>query len=243
MPLPKETDERIRKRFNKLIKDGAKFILRTNEEMKEAIAGIKVAVETPAYFGIDRIEYGSLMTSLKSLFNHVLSKSRYDEILSDIQNIEKDSYFVAFQKAFGTLQGLKADYESGMLDDLSQKIEKNVTYDYMSQAAELLAGKRHQYDHVPAAVLAGAVLEDALRRLCQRQNPPLDTKTNGKAKTLEPLITDLQTANVFNNAKADQLRSWAKIRNAAAHGRFDEFDRSQVDEMIPSVKNLLADYL
>ena len=101
-----------------------------------------------------------------------------------------------------------------------------------------------QYDHVPAAVLTGAVLEDALRRLCQRQNPPIDTlKTDGSPKTLDPLIVDLQKANVFNKAKADLLKSWAKTRNYAAHGEFNQFTRADVEAMIPGVKTFIADYL
>lgn len=41
--------------------------------------------------------------------------------------------------------------------------------------------------YVPAAVLAGAVLEDALRRLCQRQSPLISTvKLDGDLKTLDP---------------------------------------------------------
>ena len=97
---------------------------------------------------------------------------------------------------------------------------------------------------MPAAVLTGAVLEDTLRRLCQRQSPPIATlKPNGDKKTLDPLITDLQKAIVFNKAKADQLRSWAKIRNYAAHGEFTEFTRSDVEAMIAGVKTFIADHM
>lgn len=73
----------------------------------------------------------------------------------------------------------------------------------MGQAEQLLGeGVAGQYDQVPAAVLAGAVLKDALRRLCQRQAPSIDTlKPNGDKKTLDPLIADLQKANLFNKAK------------------------------------------
>ncbi|NJO83690.1 MAG: DUF4145 domain-containing protein [Blastochloris sp.] len=124
-------------------------------------------------------------------------------------------------------------------------IEANVTADYMTQAEQLLdEGVAGQYNHVSAAVLAGAILEDTLRRLCQRQSPPIDTlKPNGDKKTLDPLITDLQKANVFNKAKADQLKSWAKTRNYAAHGEFTEFNRTEVEAMIVGVKAFIADYM
>jgi hypothetical protein len=99
------------------------------------------------------------------------------------------------------------------------------------------------FDHVPAAVLSGAVLEKALRTLCDQQNPPISTnKSNGERKTLDPLITDLRKDRVFNETKAKQLRAWAAIRNHAAHGEFDQFTRKDVENMIRGIKNFLAEY-
>ena len=62
-------------------------------------------------------------------------------------------------------------------------------------------------------------------------------------KTLNPLLTDLQKAGVFNPAKADQLKSCAKIRNSAAHGKFNEFDRKDVEFMLTTIKAFIADYM
>ena len=115
-------------------------------------------------------------------------------------------------KIRGILMGLKEVYEKGYIDALENRIVADISADYMSQAEGLLQeGTTGQYDHVPAAVLSGAVLEDSLRRLCVRQSPPIDTNNlNGRPKTLDPLITDLQQANVYNKLKAAQLRSWAQ---------------------------------
>src|SRR5258708_40151249 len=115
----------------------------------------------------------------------------------------------SMERIVGILQGLKDDYEYGMLDDLSQMIEANIASDYMGQAEQLLGeGIPGQYDHIPAAVLGGAVLEDALHRLGHRQTPPMAlVNANRDPKTLDPLITDLQKANVFNKAKTDMLKS------------------------------------
>ena len=226
MSLPKELDERVRRRFDQLIKEGFELLISIKDKP-------------------DAIKYSSFITKVKNLTRFILDTSQYHQYLNEIQELEKKNRAtMSAHLIYGILKGLKDDYESGMLDDLSQMIEANLTYDYMIQAEQLLGGKHHEYDHVPAAVLAGAVLEDALRRLCQRQEQPIPTeKSNGDRKTLDPLITDLQKRRKFNKAKADQIRSWAKIRNAAAHGNFDEFDRTQVDEMIPGIKKFLADYL
>ena len=140
------------------------------------------------------------------------------------------------------LKGFKDDFQKGFLGDLGLEIETAIAADYMGRAEQLLAeGQSGQYDHVPAAVLAGAVLEKSLRTLCDKQSPSIPTvHNNGKPLTLAPLIEALKKNNVFNELTAKQLRAWADIRNSAAHGNFDEFNRSQVDLMIQGINNFLA---
>lgn len=143
------------------------------------------------------------------------------------------------------LEAIKDDFKQGFLEKLGALVESEIAADYMGQAEQLLAeGQSGKYDHVPAAVLAGAVLEKALRTLCGRQTPPVPTaKQNGDPKTLSPLIDDLKKAGAFNESKAKQLRAWADIRNHAAHGEFDQFKRSDVEPMVTGINTFLADYL
>jgi uncharacterized protein YutE (UPF0331/DUF86 family) len=57
------------------------------------------------------------------------------------------------------------------------------------------------------------------------------------------LIDELKRNGIFNELKAKQLRAWADIRNKAAHGDFEQFNRSDVKMMLSGVENFLADYL
>jgi hypothetical protein len=249
MPLPTRIDEQIRKRFEELIAEGQKIIKQMEVDnadfhSKPHYLGGLGPVTYVGSVHYQDTNYESLVTRVISLVHMVLGKSeRGRQVAEDIRSLSSGT--TAMERIVGILQGLKDDYEHGMLDDLSQMIEANIASDYMGQAEQLLGeGVPGQYDHVPAAVLAGAVLEDALHRLCQRQTPPIAlVNANGDPKTLDPLITDLQKANVFNKAKADMLRSWAKTRNYAAHGEFGQFKRSDVESMIVGVKAFLADYL
>ena len=147
--------------------------------------------------------------------------------------------------AIASLMALKESFEKGFLSDIALQIEAEIASDYMGQAESLLReGQSGQFDHVPAAVLAGAVLEKALRTLCGKQQPSVPTtKANDEPKALNLLIDDLKKAGVFNEMKAKQLRSWAAIRNHAAHGEFDQFTRGDVEQMLPGINNFLADYL
>lgn len=144
----------------------------------------------------------------------------------------------------GILQGLRQDYAEGIFTDIAAIVEVEVVADYLAMAEQLFTDEPGPHRHIPAAVLAGAVLEDGLRRLCQRQTPPVDTrKANGDPKTLNPLIDDLKGVGVFNELKAKQLRAWADIRNAAAHGEFDKFGVQDVEAMLKGVGDFLASFL
>ena len=45
---------------------------------------------------------------------------------------------------------------------------------------------------------------------------------------------------MFNEIQAKQLRAYAAIRNAAAHGEFTEFTRSQVETMVAGITQFIA---
>ena len=111
------------------------------------------------------------------------------------------------QWGISTLKAIKNDLEEGFLDELFSKIEAEIAGDYMGQAEALLKeGQRGKYDHVPAAVLTGAVLEKALRTLCIQQQPQIAlSKANGEPKTMNPLIDDLERVLNFELRKGCTL--------------------------------------
>lgn len=180
----------------------------------------------------------------ESLLDQVIPKGHIHRKL-----IEQEENFLTvkgkLEMRLARLKALKADFENGFLGDLRLQIEAEISADYMGQAEQLLAeGQTGKYDHVPAAVLSGAVLEKALRALCAKQVPPISTvKANGTPLTLNPLIEELKKVGLFNELKAKQLRAWADIRNSAAHGKFDEFNRVDVEGMIKGIDDFLATYM
>ena len=239
MPLPRELDVKIRNRFDDLIDEVEPLLRRPNEY-------------DPKQDSIYREWVVKSVGLVQMLFGESKQTERYQKILERDPSLGQTMgsptwYFTAdtVRKKSAILRGIRDNYVNGFYDGLEQLIVANISADYMEQAEALLGeGITGQYDHVPAAVLCGAVLEDALRRLCQKQTPPIaTTKNNGQKKTMEPLIQDLQKAQVFNKLVADHLRSWAKIRNYAAHGEFNQFTKEQVDQMIAGVKHFLTMHL
>ena len=148
---------------------------------------------------------------------------------------------VQFAVAF--LRSVKTEVQSGSLDSLTLQIEADVLSDYLSQAEGILKESTGELTHVPAAVLAGASLERSLRSICLRLEPP-ELVVNNKDGFLgmNALVDALKSRQVFNEVQAKQLRAWAAIRNSAAHGKFEDFTRHQVEQMIEGIATFIAQH-
>jgi len=137
------------------------------------------------------------------------------------------------------LSAVRDDFRDGFLDEPWNTIQAQVSTDFLDQAEQLLQDGYH----LPAAVVAGAVLERSLRGLCEDQKPPIPTALpNGKPKTLSAFIEDLKAAGLYNETQAKHLRAWAGIRNHAAHGEPDKFNPEQVDGMLRGIIDFLPRY-
>jgi hypothetical protein len=231
MNLPKAILTKTLARFNSLISEGRNIL--------ESAAPVEVGSKMP-----DAEKLIEWRTKAATLLVRVIPKGHvHHDAAKGMAKLPVS--FEALQEAVSMLRGIKDDFDKGFLDDLSMCIEAEIATDYMGQAEHLLAeGHRGRFDHVPAAVLAGAVLEKALHTLCGQQQPPIPLKgPKGEFKSLAPLISDLKKAGAFNEAKAKQLRAWADLRNLAAHGEFNQFKRGDVEHMIAGINGFLADVL
>jgi hypothetical protein len=250
MPLPPLIQKKYSDRFQELIKEGeaikSSIRIESGGYLSSPYDPVFVSQEPmklPDKTVMDWARLTKWRTNCISFLKYVVpTPGPHDSALNVFQ---KDMSPHQLDSAISILKGFKEDFERGFLEDISAAIEAEIAADYMGQAESLLIeGQMGKYDYVPAAALAGAVLEKSLRTLCGRQQPPvLEINAKGEPKTLNPLIDDLKKAGVFNELKAKQLRSWADIRNKAAHGEFDAFTKQDVEQMLHGINNFLADYL
>lgn len=247
MPLPPVLQKKYLDRFDELIRLGE-----TIEKNMKTIHGRRFenfvqpgrVRQEPDKHVVDWSDFSKWRTNSVSLLSQIiLLEHPHQKLIENFNKIKNSADHLRW--GIATLKGIKEDFEKDFLGNLAVEVEEEIASDYMGQAEHLLQeGQQGKFDHVPAAVLSGAVLEKALRILCNLQQPSIPVlKPNGELKTMNPLIDDLKKAGLFNEAKAKQLRAWADIRNHAAHGEFDQFDRKDVEQMIIGVKNFLADYL
>ncbi len=182
-------------------------------------------------------------TSCIAVLEQVVPKSSLlRKKLEKFNILGKESSELEFAVSF--LKSVKTEIQNGFLDNLALQIESEVLADYLAQAASILKGEKNEFAHIPAAVLAGASLEKTLKTLCDTLIPPEPVLNEKNAPLgMSALIDALKKREVFNEVQAEQLRFLAAIRNSAAHGNFQEFDRQQVKMMIEGVRRFISQYL
>jgi len=136
--------------------------------------------------------------------------------------------FGLFRKQRAIFVAAKEDFEGGYLTSLKALVQADVLEDELEQAEELL---RSNY-MTAAAVIAGVVLETAIRELSERHGVVV-----GK---LDKMNADLTKKTVYSKLVQKQITVLADIRNNAAHGNSGAFTKTDVENMVRDVRNLLA---
>jgi HEPN domain-containing protein len=134
----------------------------------------------------------------------------------------------------GVVEAAHRDFAAGALFDMRALIVAEVLGDFMEQAEALLAAG---YWH-PAASLAGAILEDTLRKLCTKHGIAVPESTK-----IDRLNAELAKAGVYDKLIQKRITALADIRNNADHGHFDKFSRDDVDDMVKWLRRFTADNL
>ena len=134
----------------------------------------------------------------------------------------------------GILQALRDDYEGGYSRTVEELIHADVFADFLAMADELLAKKYKD----PAAVIAGSVLEEHLRKLAVAAG--VSVMVGGRPKKADTINADLVKATVYNKLEQKQVTAWLDLRNKAAHGHYDEYDDAQVLGLIRDVSAFMV---
>ncbi len=139
----------------------------------------------------------------------------------------------------GALKALQYEIINGYLVTVETLINANLFNDFLEMAEHLLG---EQYKD-PAAVLIGGVLEEHLRKLCDKNGIEIeftDFKGNIKPKKSEMMNADLYKSGVYNGLVQKQVTTWLDLRNKAAHGKYSEYDQAQVNLMVQGVRDFLV---
>jgi hypothetical protein len=134
----------------------------------------------------------------------------------------------------GIMKALRKDYEAGHLQSVTELIHADVFTDFLEMADHLL----DQGYKDPAAVIAGSVLEEHIRKLCDKNTIP--TVQNGKPKKADMMNADLANANIYSKGDQKSVTAWLDLRNKAAHGKYSEYTKDQIALLIQSIRDFIT---
>jgi hypothetical protein len=191
----------------------------------------------PSSLNINSVEgntrYSEWIFSCLNLAEQVAGQnSQYYQHLLQYKNSRIS--WAEFGSARGAMQSLKDAYKNGRLRDYKELATAEVFDDFLEMAEYL---RKNGY-HIPAASLAGAVLEDTLRRLHIKHIGSWSGDSS-----ISKLNDNLHKADIYARSQWRQVQTWGDIRNDADHGNFKEVDSSKVKPMIDGVRDFIVKYL
>lgn len=208
----KFSQEKIKLRFDELIQSADDVWNETHEKMGE----------------ISPINIAKLRASARHLLTLLLPGSRvYLEEWDQQRPINAGWYK-------GILLAAREDYLQGLIEDPRTFISAEVFDDFLDQAKHLLDEGYKD----PAAVIAGSVLEDGLRKLCD-----LLKEDYGKKDSINLLNQKLYKLKAYNKLWFEEISAKAVVRNHAAHGKYAEYRSEDVRNLIDFTNRFLLEFL
>ncbi|WP_417442620.1 hypothetical protein [Idiomarina abyssalis] len=192
----------------------------------------------------DLAEVSSWVTRLGQLLRKLYGENSQHYANFD-RAISTEGFYIIHSSWYGHIsqvQGIalavKHDVENDLIGSIKGLLQAEIFANFLEIGEHLLS---EGYKDA-AAVTIGAVLEDGLRELCKKNNIAI-TKPNGSPLTIEPLNAELAKNEVYSKLTQKQITSWAHIRNKAAHGQYNEYDKSQVEMMLLFVQGFAEQHL
>ncbi|ENJ1727440.1 hypothetical protein [Vibrio parahaemolyticus] len=164
----------------------------------------------------------------------------------------KDSiFYIRFDSRFDGIAEEPVKLKIALLE--AMKVELEEVWYWTAQGlanAEVFNCMLEESEHllekgfkIPAAVLAGCVLESHIRKLCEKNDIDLyATKSNGDIsnKKASRLAQELTQNDIFNKNDSKEVTNYLGIRNSAAHGHSEQFDDEQVKIMQLGIAGIIS---
>jgi hypothetical protein len=190
-------------------------------------------------------EYFEAATLAQTVLHDTLGGSH--PLMGAIQNaLEKADWKMALAGARGVVTLFDQDALTSPRLAIAHEIEADILdiAQAQVQAAEMnLVVAQKQVQLALAAFLAGAALEDALRRLCIARGIGFDSQRTSIAKLQGALYQPSKQVEVISSSETKQITAWGDSRNKADHGKFGEITHSEVVAMVIGVRAFLDRHL
>lgn len=209
--------DQVDKRLSSLISKADKMLLNVRNE--PLLPGSRELHEVT-----DSFEFIRFRTAALHFIENTLGKdTQYYHALDKNCHVAAP-YHVKAGKAI--LEEIREEFKSSWLWSTYGIAAAEVYADFLEMAEELLNANYKD----AAAVMAGSVLEEHLRRLCNKNGITTTVSANGKntPKKADTLNSELAGNGVYNKLDQKWVTTALDLRNKAAHGHYNEYDKDQV---------------
>ena len=191
------------------------------ESSRELRSGDCPSWRLRAWFVACQNAVGLLFANSNSPYNTAV-----DELSSEWDG-SNGKYHVAELAAI--LEQLIKDAKNDLVVSIENRVQAEVLDDFIDTADSYF----QQGKTMEAAVIAGVVFEDAIRRTCR------SLKIAEAGVKLDTLISSLNSAGRITGLQAKRARVGAGVRTSATHARWEELDPDSVRITISIARDVL----
>ena len=164
--------------------------------------------------------------------------------LNALKSSERSSPAIAACRSVVTL------YDEGGFSSPRLAIAHEIEGDILDIAQKQVAASERSADATHkqlqlaiAAFLAGAALEDALRRLCDARGVGYDPQHTSISTLQAALYQPSKQIEVITRSESKQITAWGETRKNADHGRFNDITHTEVLTMVIGVRGFIDRHL
>jgi hypothetical protein len=137
------------------------------------------------------------------------------------------------------LERVREEYASGGIRDLRDLAAAEVFTDFLGMAQHL---HNEKYHHA-AVSIAGAVLEDCLRRVHLKRIGDYEKPSSiNKLNMALYNYSREHDPSFYPNTQRSQVEAWGTLRNEVDHGRKPDLDGGDAGRMIDGVRDFVVKY-
>ena len=158
---------------------------------------------------------------------------------TNFNELVKGERYHATESGINILTAIRNEVDSDWLVSFKQLVSAEIFTDFLEMSKYLL----DQNYKDPAAVMIGSVIEEHLRLLGKNHSVSIDFQNNSGdtvPKKADTLNADLVKAGVYGVLEQKQVTTWLDLRNKAAHGKYGEYTKEQVELMYLGVLNFIS---
>ena len=165
-------------------------------------------------------------------FLNLVRMFKFTHAKSDLHKSQIDDFHEDLRGIISHLNVIKREIDDGLIFSIAELARTEIFADFLEMGKYYL-DEGHKD---AAAVIIGGVLENEIRQLCITHSIDI-IKPNGKRLTIEPMSTNLYTANMYGLRAHKAVSMHAVTRNDAAHGDYGKYTEKEVKEMYDFVKD------